>query len=150
MELRPEVLVHARQLGLELTRQRLPVDVRHLPAGVPGPVLDDLPPDTRGEPQADRRVAQLVQSDRVQERHPYDANAVAVATEHGVVGYLARDEAKSYQAVLQLLESHGYRGGACAAYGLRADNGMWGVVLVLSGARKCMDHVKVERSFRAY
>jgi hypothetical protein len=78
----------------------------------------------------------------------YDPNAVSAASSHGVVGYLERNNAKRFQSVLELLESHGHRGIACPAYARRADNGMWGVVLVLSSARKSMSYVKADKSFR--
>jgi hypothetical protein len=78
----------------------------------------------------------------------YDANAVSVSSGHGIVGYLDRNAAKRFQPVLQLLESHGHAGGVCPAYALRADNGMWGVVPVLSSASKCTSYVKADKSFR--
>lgn len=79
----------------------------------------------------------------------YDANAVVVQSKHGVIGYLERNNAKRFQPVLQLLESHGLRGGACAAYALRGDNGMWGVVLVLRSGGTCLEYAKAAKSFRA-
>ena len=78
----------------------------------------------------------------------YDPNAVSVASRHGVVGYLERNNAKRFRPVLELIESHGYPGIACPAYALKADNGMWGVVLVLGSAKKSMSYVTADKSFR--
>jgi hypothetical protein len=78
----------------------------------------------------------------------YDANAVCVTTRFGVVGYLARERAKTYVPLLTLLASHGFRGGAASAVALQADNGMWGVVLRVSNAQKCIGLVKADKSFR--
>ena len=78
----------------------------------------------------------------------YDTNAIRVSTQFGVVGYLQRDRAASFVPLLQLLATHGFQGGACSAYALQADNGMWGVVLKVSNARKCIECVKADRSFK--
>jgi hypothetical protein len=77
--------------------------------------------------------------------NPYDANAISVSSSHGIVGYLERGKAKSFQPLLQLLESHGHRGGACCAYARDADNGYWGVVLL---AQQLLWHESVATTTR--
>ena len=81
--------------------------------------------------------------------NPYDTNAVAASSQHGIVGYLPRERAKAYGKVLELLESQGHRRAACPAFARRADNGMWGVVLALSSSRDCMSYVKADKTFRS-
>ena len=80
--------------------------------------------------------------------NPYDPNAIRVSSSHGCIGYLARDKAATYQQALRLAEEMGHRGGMCSAFLRQTDNGMWGVVLTLSGARACLDMIKTDRSFR--
>lgn len=57
----------------------------------------------------------------------------------GHLGYLARDDAEDYQDVLHEVEARGSQAGACSAFLRQADNGVWGVVLVLSSPDDCLE-----------
>jgi hypothetical protein len=70
--------------------------------------------------------------------NPHDENAIMVYSTAGHLGYLARDDAEVYQDVLEEVEAQGSRAGACSAFLRQADNGMWGVVLVLSSPEDCL------------
>ena len=45
--------------------------------------------------------------------NPYDGNAVAVHSAHGLLGYVSRDDAPDWQPLLQALEERGYDAAAC-------------------------------------
>jgi hypothetical protein len=133
---------HASVVGESNYQSCISKTLRHAGNEPPFP-LDKWPPE---RPE---RLPWFAAYLRHEPDNKYDANAICVSTRFGVVGYLERHRAESYVPLLKLLESHGYRGAACCAYGLEADNGMWGVVLKLSNARKCIGHVKADMSFRS-
>jgi hypothetical protein len=132
---------HASVVG-ESNYQSCIVKTLRAASGEPPFSLDKWPPE---RPEGLPWFAAYLQREPANQ---YDANAVRVSSRFGVVGYLQRERAGSFVPLLRLLESHGYRGGACSAYALEADNGMWGIVLKVAGAQKCMSHVKADKSFR--
>jgi HIRAN domain len=69
----------------------------------------------------------------------YDENAIMVYSTAGHLGYLARGDAEDYQELLEEVEARGSQAGACSAFLRQADNGMWGVVLVLSSPDECLE-----------
>lgn len=71
--------------------------------------------------------------------NPHDENAIMVYSTAGHLGYLARSDAEDYQELLEKVEARGSRAGACSAFLRQADNGMWGVVLVLSSPDDCLE-----------
>jgi hypothetical protein len=79
--------------------------------------------------------------------NPYDANAVAVVSPHGQVGYLPRTSAVEYAEVFGRIRQIGYTGAICPAF-VDVDKGY--VVIVLSWASVCMPEVNAERRKRAW
>lgn len=70
----------------------------------------------------------------------YDANAVAVYSPNGKLGYLPRDRASEYRRVFVELTRRGYHGGGCAAHLTGGDGGKsFGVVLRLADVDDCLD-----------
>lgn len=74
--------------------------------------------------------------------NPHDPKAVRVSSTHGCLGYLPAATASGFQRALKLAEEAGHRGGSCSAFMRQADNGMWGVVLAVSGGKACADRIK--------
>jgi hypothetical protein len=74
--------------------------------------------------------------------NPYDSNAIAVYSPAGKIGHLSREDAEEYQDVLIAVEEGGAHGGACSAFLRRADNGNWGVVLVVSSPDIYLDELE--------
>lgn len=79
--------------------------------------------------------------------NPYDANAVAVVSPQGQVGYLPRTAAAEYAEVFLRLRQLGYAGAICPAF-LDADKGY--VVVALSWPSVCLPEVNAERRKRAW
>jgi hypothetical protein len=79
--------------------------------------------------------------------NPYDANAVAVVSPHGQVGYLPRDDAAQYAEVFVKLRQLGYAGAICPAF---VDVEKSCVVIVLSWPSVCLPEVNAERRRRAW
>lgn len=79
--------------------------------------------------------------------NPYDANAVAVVSPHGQVGYLPRDDAAQYAEVFVKLRQLGYAGAICPAF---VDVEKSCVVIVLSWPSVCLPEVNAERRKRAW
>jgi hypothetical protein len=71
----------------------------------------------------------------------YDSNAIAVYSPAGKIGHLSRNDAEDYQDVLIAVEEDGAQGGVCSAFMRRADNGNWGVVLVVSSPDICLEEM---------
>jgi hypothetical protein len=71
----------------------------------------------------------------------YDSNAIAVWSPVGKIGHLSRDDAEEYQDVLIAVEEDGAQAGVCSAFMRRADNGNWGVVLVVSSPDICLEEM---------
>jgi hypothetical protein len=71
----------------------------------------------------------------------YDSNAIAVWSPVGKIGHLSRDDAEEYQDVFIAVEEDGAQAGVCSAFMRRADNGNWGVVLVVSSPDICLEEM---------
>lgn len=70
----------------------------------------------------------------------YDANAIAVYSPTGKLGYLPRDRAGDYRRLFVELTRRGYHGGGCAAHLTGGDGGKsFGVVLRLADVDDCLD-----------
>jgi len=71
--------------------------------------------------------------------NPYDPNAVAVVSQSGKFGYLARETAAEYREVFREIARLGYEGGACEAYltGGTVEKPSLGVVLRLADPATC-------------
>ena len=96
----------------------------HPPLPVKGPsVADDV---VEREPDLPWFQALLVRGPD----NEYNSNAMAAAGRLWEDRPLSRDDAKRYQDVLIAVED-GAQAGVCSAFMRRADNGNWGVVLVL-------------------
>jgi hypothetical protein len=70
--------------------------------------------------------------------NPYDANAVAVFSPYGHVGYLDRDHALAYKQTFDMLANNGYAGAFVPAFGRLEEQQ---VVLCLSLAENCRRHL---------
>jgi hypothetical protein len=72
--------------------------------------------------------------------NPYDSNAVAVLSEAGKLGYLARETAAEYREVFLDIARLGYEGGACEAYltGGTVEKPSFGVVLRVADPASCI------------
>lgn len=79
--------------------------------------------------------------------NPYDANAVAVVSPHGQVGYLPRQAAAEYAEVFTRLRQLGYAGAICPAF---LDVEKRCVVVALSWPSVCLPEVNAERRRRAW
>src|SRR5262245_6205798 len=79
-------------------------------------------------------------------RNPYDANAIAVFSPQGKLGYLSRDDAIEYQQVIEEVGRRGYNGGACEAYLTGGEPGKpsFGVVLRLADPFECLAELRDE------
>jgi hypothetical protein len=76
--------------------------------------------------------------------NPHDANAIAVVSAAGRVGYLPRDDAPRYRATMRALQEAGYDGAQCMALltGGEPDKPMFGVVLRLAYPESCEEAVR--------
>lgn len=73
----------------------------------------------------------------------YDANAIAVYSTHGKLGYLSRDTAVEYRDVLAAIKRMGSDGGACTALlnGGQPGKPSYGVTLLLAEPDVCLDEL---------
>lgn len=79
--------------------------------------------------------------------NPYDANAVAVVSTHGHVGYLPRASTAEYAEVFDSLRRLGYAGAICPAF---VDAGRGSAVLVISWPSICQTEINAERHRQAW
>lgn len=75
--------------------------------------------------------------------NPHDRHAVAVVSEAGRVGYIARDQAARFSGTMALLRELGYDGGSCTGIlnGGDAERPSIGVVLAVSYPEDCEDYL---------
>jgi len=75
--------------------------------------------------------------------NPYDANAIAVWSPRGKLGYLPRDDADDYGELFDEIMRRGYDGGTCQAFLTGGEPGKpsYGVVLRLADAETCLDEL---------
>ncbi len=77
--------------------------------------------------------------------NPYDANAIAVFSTQGRLGYLSREHAIEYREVLAEAKRQGSDGGACTAHlnGGVPGKPSYGVTLLLAHPDKCLRELRV-------
>jgi HIRAN domain len=76
--------------------------------------------------------------------NPYDANAIAVLSTEGRLGYLSREDAIEYREVLAEVKRQGSDGGACIAHlnGGVPGKPSYGVTLLLAHPDKCLRELR--------
>lgn len=75
--------------------------------------------------------------------NPYDADAIAVHSDEGKLGYLSREDAQSFRATFAELRARGNGGATCGAFLTGGDRNPpnYGVVLRLSRPKDCEQHL---------